>query len=203
MILIRLDTQKIVQQLSGFWKACRGKTDFRPTLRQTGILICPKWMPGLANLNLNLLCAEVKHTPQWEVHYFQSSGAVWKQGLFIAPSGKIFGESWGGRPGLPSLIVFMVSVDVKQHWTWIRHRGRQHLELLMSTLRQWLASHTETGEDTLWRSPIHGPKPLSPPSPLQSSHGKPEAASSWLGRQSVPLAGKSRYGVKLNGGRQK
>ena len=26
-------------------------------------------------------------------------------------------ESGGGRPGLPSLIVFMVSVDVKQHQT--------------------------------------------------------------------------------------
>ena len=30
-------------------------------------------------------------------------------------------ESWGGRPELPVLMNLMVSVDVKQHWTMLRH----------------------------------------------------------------------------------
>ena len=37
-------------------------------------------------------------------------------------------ESRGGRPGLPSLILLMVSVDVKQHWTRGQNRGQELCE---------------------------------------------------------------------------
>ena len=64
-------------------------------------------------------------------------------------------ESWGGRPGLSVLTSLKVSVDIKQHWTMLRHwpqfvpdmstdiRGHEALHHHHST--QWAQQWSEEG----------------------------------------------------------
>ena len=40
-----------------------------------------------------------------------------------AQDGHLDFHSRGGRPGLPSLIILIVSVDVMQHWNWNFENG--------------------------------------------------------------------------------
>ena len=68
-----------------------------------------------------------------ELRQLSSRGSNWKAAccwavfgrwkylaLFFKGRAQVLCERRGGRPVLPSsLIVLMVSVDVKQHWTWI------------------------------------------------------------------------------------
>ena len=78
------------------------------------------YIPNLEKIRTPCLEISIGHAhPKLLLQYLQfhfvdrqSMGAVWK---------------WGGHPGLPvcsTVIVPLVCVDVKQHWTWTRWQKR-------------------------------------------------------------------------------
>ena len=97
-------------------------------------------------------------------HPHQSSGAVWKWRW----------PSWAP----PSLIIPMVSVDVKQHWTWtastkikVTYSFQPGVYIMLPF---WVPdvqprSHTDNPVLSFVLFPISTPTPLPPPSPGQMS----------------------------------